>query len=97
MNADGDWRSAPSYDLTYAPGPGGEHYLDVEGGGKRPTRVHVETLGSRHGLSKKQIKTIVDDVRAAIADWRTFAVEAGVSPGSNRIIADAHARVARDF
>src|SRR5690606_19130851 len=34
MNKTGEWRLAPAYDLTYSRGPGGEHYLDVEGEGK---------------------------------------------------------------
>ena len=41
MDQNGTWRLAPAYDLTYAAGPGGEHYLDVEGEGRRPTRAHI--------------------------------------------------------
>ena len=29
MDSSGDWRLAPAYDLTYSPGPGGEHYMDI--------------------------------------------------------------------
>src|SRR5665213_321567 len=45
MDASGDWRLAPAYDLTFSRGPGGEHYLDVEGEGRRPTRALVARLG----------------------------------------------------
>nr|QQZ51606.1 HipA domain-containing protein [Phenylobacterium glaciei] len=31
MSERGDWRLAPAYDLTFSAGPGGEHYLDIEG------------------------------------------------------------------
>ncbi len=34
MDSAGDWRLAPAYDLTYSPGPGGEHYMDIAGEGK---------------------------------------------------------------
>ncbi|MBR7619243.1 type II toxin-antitoxin system HipA family toxin [Phenylobacterium sp. 20VBR1] len=38
MSERGDWRLAPAYDLTFSAGPGGEHYLDIEGEGRHPTR-----------------------------------------------------------
>lgn len=60
MDAGGDWRLAPAYDLTYAPGPGGEHYLDVEGEGRTPTRAHVETLAARHGIGAREVAEIVN-------------------------------------
>ncbi len=97
MDAAGDWRLAPAYDLTYAAGPGGEHYLDVEGEGRRPARVHVKALARRHGLSAKQVSAIIEDVRLAIAAWSAFARAASVSPASNKLVAEAHARVAAHF
>lgn len=33
MDERGHWRLAPAYDLTYSAGPGGAHYLDIEGEG----------------------------------------------------------------
>lgn len=97
MDEAGDWRLAPAYDLTYAAGPGGEHYLDVEGEGRRPTRGHVESLAERHGLSNKQIDAAIDDVRSAISDWDAIAKAAGVSAASRKLVAEAHARVSETF
>lgn len=97
MDEAGDWRLAPAYDLTYAAGPGGEHYLDIEGEGRRPTRAHVEALAVRHGLSGKPVNAVIDDVRSATADWSTLAKAAGVGPASNKLVAEAHARVAASF
>ena len=51
-------RRAPAYDLTYSAGPGGEHYLDVEGEGKNPICDHDRALGRRHGLSDRLIETL---------------------------------------
>jgi serine/threonine-protein kinase HipA len=79
MGADGDWRLAPAYDLTFSNGPGGEHYLAVEGEGRTPTRAQVMTLGRRHGLSDRTIAEIIDVVRGALADWRAIAEELGVT------------------
>jgi serine/threonine-protein kinase HipA len=93
MDAGGDWRLAPAYDLTYAPGPGGEHYLDIEGEGRNPTRAHVFRLGARHGLDTKAAAAVVEEVRAAVARWPVFADATGVTKASAREIAAAHARV----
>lgn len=93
MDAGGDWRLAPAYDLTYAPGPGGEHYLDIEGEGRHPTRAHVLRLGARHGLDAKEVTRMVEDVRAAVARWPAFGDAAGVTKASASEIAAAHARV----
>lgn len=93
MNPDGEWRLAPAFDLTCAAGPGGEHYLDVEGEGRKPARAHVVKLGKRHSLPEKRIAEIIDQTRAALADWPKFTKSAGVSKSSAKLIAEAHARV----
>lgn len=93
MDAGGDWRLAPAYDLTYAPGPGGEHYLDVEGEGRNPTHAHVLRLGARHSLDAKSVAAVVEEVRAAVARWSAFSDAAGVTKASAKEIATAHARV----
>jgi serine/threonine-protein kinase HipA len=93
MDAGGDWRLAPAYDLTYASGPAGEHYLDIEGEGRNPTRAHVLRLGARHSLDAKAVAAMVEEVRAAVARWPAFGDAAGVTKGSAKQIATAHARV----
>jgi len=93
MDARGAWRLAPAYDLTYAPGPGGEHYLDIEGEGRNPTRAHVLRLGARHSLDAKAVTAMVEEVRAAVARWTAFADGAGVTKASAKEISTAHARV----
>lgn len=93
MDAGGDWRLSPAYDLTYAPGPGGEHYLDIEGEGRSPTRGHVLRLGARHSLDAKAVAAMVEEVRAAVARWPAFGDAAGVTKASAKEIATAHARV----
>jgi serine/threonine-protein kinase HipA len=97
MGPDGDWRLAPAYDLTYALGPGGEHYMDIEGEGRRPTRAQVTTLGKKHGLNADRVAEVVDKVRAAVAAWPKFAKAAGVTAASAKEAGDAHAMVWKDF
>ncbi|QJU56435.1 type II toxin-antitoxin system HipA family toxin [Sphingomonas sp. AP4-R1] len=96
QDAAGDWRLAPAYDLTFSNGPGGEHYLAVEGEGRAPNRAQVMTLGRRHGLSNRAIALIIDEVRAALSDWPQIAAEAGTTV-SVAEIAERHAEVATHF
>jgi serine/threonine-protein kinase HipA len=97
MDAAGDWRLSPAFDLTHAPGPGGEHYLDIEGEGRHPTRTHVTSLGKRHGLDARRVAAVIEDVRAAVADWPAQARIAGVTKASARLVREAHERVWADF
>jgi serine/threonine-protein kinase HipA len=97
MTADGVWRLAPAYDLTYSAGPGGEHYMDVEGEGRHPSRAHVLRLGLRHGFDPKAVDEMIASVRAAVSDWPAIAESAGVTTASRREIGDAHARVWQAF
>lgn len=97
MDPLGAWRLAPAYDLTFSRGPGGEHYLAVEGEGRAPSRSHLSTLGTRHGLSAALIDQMIARVRDAVADWDRFASEAGVGGASRSAISLALANVDRSF
>ncbi len=97
MDAAGEWRLAPAFDLTYAPGPGGEHYLDIEGEGRRPTRAQITSLGKTHGLDARSIRAVIEDVTAAVADWPIQAKRASVSKDSTKMVDAALARVMADF
>jgi serine/threonine-protein kinase HipA len=96
MNVGGDWRLAPAYDLTYSDGPGGEHYLDVVGEGKNPTRSDVEKLGEIHGLTKARIDAIIEHAEDAVSRWPEFAKAAGVE-GSLALVAERIASVRTAF
>jgi serine/threonine-protein kinase HipA len=97
MGPAGEWRLAPAFDLTYAPGPGGEHYLDIEGEGRRPTRAQVMSLGKKHGLDKRHVAAVISEVSPAVADWPIRARNAGVSKVSMKMVQGALTRVMADF
>jgi serine/threonine-protein kinase HipA len=65
-----EWHLAPAFDLTFAHGPGGQHYMAVMGEGRDITRGHVEGLSVRHGMAPKRITSIIDAVRCAVAGSR---------------------------
>ncbi|MCP5396093.1 MAG: type II toxin-antitoxin system HipA family toxin [Sphingomonadaceae bacterium] len=96
MDEKGTWSLAPAFDLTYSHGPGGEHYMAVMGEGRDITRAHVEVLGERHGIARRRVGEIVDEVRAALVDWAAHAGDCGVDL-SLAEIAEALARRDRDF
>ncbi|MDC7692730.1 HipA domain-containing protein [Asticcacaulis sp. DXS10W] len=97
MDRHGQWRLSPAYDLTFSTGPGGEHYLDVEGKGRNPNRRHVMALGKRHGFSTTATSRLIDEVRCAIADWPLHAAQAGVTRASKTEITAAHKAVEACF
>jgi serine/threonine-protein kinase HipA len=87
MNDAGEWRLAPAYDLTFSAGPGGEHYLAVEGEGRNPTRDHVMALAKRHGLAEKLVGQMIDEVRGSLAQWPAIASELGVKASLDEVTA----------
>lgn len=96
MDGRGNWRLAPAFDLTFSNGPGGEHYMAVQGEGRTITRGHVESLGKRHGLAVKRITAIINDVRFALADWPMQARDTGVGQ-SHTTVSDGLNLAAREF
>lgn len=88
MNHRGEWALSPAYDLVYSPGPGGEHSMTILGEGKTPTKAHVYQLAKKHGVKKKLIDTIIEQVSNAANRFKTHAQTAGVSESTiNEILA----------
>lgn len=78
LDGSGDWRLAPAYDLTFAPGPGGEHSMTIQGHGKAPGKNELRAVGRGEGLKDKEMASMYDEVRAAVEQWPALADEAGV-------------------
>ena len=76
MDEHGTWSPSPAYDLTFSPGPGGEHTMLVAGEGRAPGREHLAAVARRAEL--RHSAKIVDQVRAAISRFRIHADRAGV-------------------
>lgn len=87
MERDGTWCLAPAYDLTFAPGPGGEHSTSVQGHGKSIAREHLTALGRHADLDNREVSQIIDQVAAAIAAWPDVARRYDLSAGSRNRIA----------
>ena len=82
-----EWTLSPAYDLSYAPGPGGEHTMTLLGEGKNPGREHILRLAEQAGVTKRQAASIINEVRSAVDRWKTFVGKAGVLKDASREIA----------
>ena len=85
MNDSHSWTFAPAYDLTFSEGPAGEKSTMVMGEGKNPGVDQLKALGEEHSL--KNAARILAKVQRAVARWRDYAAEAGVSAKSNKELA----------
>lgn len=85
-DSSGQWTLAPAYDLTFSSGPGGEQSMLVMGEGRAPGIDHLRALGKKHDL--RNADTILEAVRAAVADWSKHADAAGLARKTTKLIAD---------
>jgi serine/threonine-protein kinase HipA len=91
----GEWALAPAYDLTHAPGPGGEHSTTILGEGRRPAAEHCLRLAEREGLKRVEALSIIDEVNTAVGKWWTFADRAGCTKRAASAVAHAIAPIGR--
>jgi len=79
MDDSGNWTLAPAYDLTFSRGPGGQHYLDINGRGDEIRRADVLALANQYIRRKERAERIVDEVIGTISTFRRFADANGVT------------------
>ncbi|MDC0739354.1 type II toxin-antitoxin system HipA family toxin [Cognatishimia sp. SS12] len=78
MDTAGQWHLAPAFDVTFDPGPGGEHSMAVAGEGRAPGQGAFATVAEIGGIKAKRRDQIIAEVDAALADWPQVAQEHGV-------------------
>lgn len=79
MNASGEWKLAPAYDLTFSSGPGGEQSTMVMGEGKSPSEKHLRELGAASNIDAAKVALIIDQTKGALSNWEELAINHGVS------------------
>lgn len=57
---DGRWVLAPAYDLTYAAGYRGEHFMDIASASSAPGRADIISAAGAAGLAEKEVVTVLD-------------------------------------
>ena len=85
LNGDNEWVLAPPYDLTYAPGFRGEHFMDVGGEGFAPSRAHILKVARAGGLKDAEAEAIIDSMLNALT-VEAFQHEAGQLPVSSQSV-----------
>ena len=87
MSEQGVWDLAPSFDLTFSRGPGGEHYLAVKGraGDDITTELMVE-LGREHGIDAAQSRSIIERTIDAVNRFEEFTRPYPMSTSTRRDI-----------
>ena len=83
MDQQGRWRLSPAFDVTFSYNPTGawtaQHQMTLAGQADGWERNEVvEALATSSGMSAREVSGVVDDVVAAVADWKRFAADAGV-------------------
>jgi len=82
MDAEGEWRLSPAFDVTYAYNPAGDwtnrHQMTLAG--KRDGFTREDLLAVGREMSIKKGADVIEEVGEAVGRWPEFAAEAGV-PG----------------
>ncbi len=90
----GRWQLSPAYDITHAHAPSSkwtrQHLMAINGRTTGITRADVREVGDRFAVPGAS--AIIDQVLGIVAEWPTFAAEAGVpSETSDHIALDIEA------
>ena len=96
MNRRGIWRLSPAFDVAYSYNPSGawtnQHQMSLNGKRDKFDVDDLITFAGVGGIKKTKAKTILSEVSAAIADWRTHAEKAGISQADTARIGRTHRR-----
>jgi serine/threonine-protein kinase HipA len=86
MDERGAWIEAPSFDLTFSAGPGGEHYLSVGGHGKDIGLEDLVRLGAQELIDKRRVLEIVDQTQTAVSAFANYAKPYAIDAATVRSI-----------
>lgn len=67
------WALSPCYDLTYCPGPGGQHQMDVEGEGLHPAKKHLLQLAISNGIDLSSAQGVMEKIVSVALQFKNVA------------------------
>lgn len=73
MGADGHWRVAPCYDLTFNRGPGHYHQMDIAGEAKTPRRADLMALATQASVTKTFATATIDRMATLASQFKATA------------------------
>ena len=80
MDAEGRWKFAPAYDLTFSSSGHGMHSTMVAKESANPTKKHLMDLADYFRI--KNASAIIDEVQSVIFNWKKYADKCKVSKES---------------
>lgn len=93
MNAAGEWKLAPAYDLTYSNSSHGMHSTMVAGEGQSPGQKQLLELANTFEIKHPEI--IISEVKSVIANWGIYAKDCGISHDSRKQIAQVMKEISK--
>ncbi|MBX2973899.1 MAG: type II toxin-antitoxin system HipA family toxin [Flavobacteriales bacterium] len=92
MDPQGDWHLSPAYDITFAYDPDNiwlkQHQMSING--KRLDITRADLLAVAKEMNIKKAGAIIEEVKAGVRKWKTFAKKAGVDPKQVEAIKGMH-------
>jgi len=85
MDANGNWKVAPAYDLTFSSPGHGMHSIMVAGESGSPTKKHLLELANYFKI--KNASKIINHVESVVYEWKKYADKCEVSSSSKNRIA----------
>ena len=89
MDKDGWWRFSPAYDLTFSPGPNGEHQMDICGEARLPGRKHLLELAAKTGIKQNVAAESIDRIADVSKSLREFVGDLPVRKQTLKLIEKA--------
>jgi serine/threonine-protein kinase HipA len=84
MDAQGKWRFAPVYDLTFSNSSHGFHSTMVAGESRSPGKKQLMELARNFSLKRPDL--IIDEVQEVLSKWSVFSNDSGVNDDSHDLI-----------
>lgn len=92
MDKSGNWRLSPAYDITYAYNPEAMwtrfHQMTINGKYDQITRSDLISVAKKMNINRSD--AIIDEIIDVVADWLSYAREAGVSENRAKAIRKTH-------
>ena len=83
MDKQGQWRLSPAFDVAYSYNPSGawtsRHQMSLNGKRDAFQAGDMIAFAQAAGMKKARAKSLLKEVAASVKDWRSYAMEAGVS------------------
>lgn len=87
MDAQGNWRFAPAYDLTFSNSGYGFHSTMVAGNSQNPGSKDLMKLAAHFGLPNAA--AIIEEVKDAVSQWPAIAAGVGLGKATTKTIQKA--------